>query len=863
MSGVAGLTVTLHIDHSQNPVPFIRIVNPGPGAWRRMTSTEAPDTSTIALTFAADTQEVELAFYDPLGYAEINAAVSVLTSASPYATTTVMGQSFQNRNLYLVTVNDPNYPDAGKKQVWLHSRVHAGEVTATHTMLGFLAQALEDSDTGRRLRQYITFHIVPQVNADGIYLGHTRWDSQGIDIEAQWCDITVPEAAAIKAQVDVLMASSNPITVSLNLHSTVGDFADSYFVKHVSPSVTTAYEAIEQSYIDAVNAATPYFDNLAPDTTQLTSCSFIESYYWNNWGASVMAMTEEGNFYYRITDGAWSTGADYRQVGGGMARALIAYYNLPSGSVTNPVTTITTQPVSQILAPNQPLSLSVVCTSTPPLFYQWWFNGEVIAGATNSTYTNLITQVTQAGAYEVVVTNAAGGATSTVAQLIVINSSGTPIAFDDDFDVNTSNRWSVLAGYTNGVADYTATFSFDYSTYYSSFLGANIPSAPNSSGGTTRGLRLTVNNNDALAAAAAVCLYSKWVSFTGAHSLKFDMWMNYPGGAGGSGATGTTEFAHFGLDNSGACVNWDSTSAAPSDGLWFTVTGEGGAAIDYRAYVGGTNGSPVDLAFSASGLAASGATSASASTAPFTNYFPSPTYQTPGSPGKHWVQVEVSQTASNVLTWRMNGNLFAQRTNYTAFTNGNIMIGMMDLYPSIASPAADAFILYDNVRVELDGSALKPVIVMQPTNTTSLAGQPASFSVTASGLGPLTYQWHHSGTNLSNATNSVLTLPSVQTADAGTYDVLVSNAAGGANSLSATLTVTPVNTSPVSITATFAAHVLQLSWPSDHIGWHLETRANLLPATACATVPNTSATNRVYITVGPSSQSAFYRLAYP
>ena len=128
------------------------------------------------------------------------------------------------------------------------------------------------------------------------------------------------------------MASPNPISVALNLHSTVNNFADAFFFKHLSPSVTATFEAIEQRYIDAVNAATPYFDNLAPATSQLNACTFVESYFWNNWGEAVMAMTQEGHYYHRVTDGAWNIGADYRELGRGEARALISYYNLPAVS---------------------------------------------------------------------------------------------------------------------------------------------------------------------------------------------------------------------------------------------------------------------------------------------------------------------------------------------------------------------------------------------------------------------------------------------------------------------------------------------------------------------------------------------------
>lgn len=338
LSGVAGRTVTLHLDHTQNPVPFLRVLNPGPGAWRRMSASEAPDSSTLVLSFAPATQSVELAFFDPLGYGETLAAVTNLTAGSPYASVITLGQSFENHDLHLVTINNSGYPDAGKHRVWVHARVHAGEITSTHTMLGFLEQVLEDSDTGRHLREYITFHIVPQVNVDGIHRGYTRWDAQGIDEESEWCNIRVPEVALLQAQVDGFMASPNPISVALNLHSTVGNFADSFFWKHLAPSVSVAFEGIQQDYIDAVDAATPLFDNLSAQTSQLNACTFIESYFWNHWGESVMALTHEGHFYRRITDNAWTDGAHYREVGRALARALIAYYDLPPSTDPVPLT---------------------------------------------------------------------------------------------------------------------------------------------------------------------------------------------------------------------------------------------------------------------------------------------------------------------------------------------------------------------------------------------------------------------------------------------------------------------------------------------------------------------------------------------
>ncbi len=335
LTGVAGRTITLNISHSNNPRPFVRMGFTGP--WRRMTSAEAPSTSRVVLAFDAATNTAEVAFYDPLGYAETLERVNDLVRQCEDATSEVLGQSYMGRDLWFVTVTDPTVPDSQKHRMWVHSRAHAGEHTSTHVMLGILAQATEDSPMGRHLRRHCIFNFVPLQNVDGVWLGHTRWDSQGIDPERQWCNPTrIPETALFQTRVDALMATSSPIQVALNLHSTVGNFADSFFYKHTGSTVTSAFEAIEQRYIDAVNNATPYFDNRDPQTSSLAlvaNCStsgyaFIESYFWHKWGANVMAMTHEGHFYYRTTDGAWNTGADYQEVGRGMAIALIEYFGL-------------------------------------------------------------------------------------------------------------------------------------------------------------------------------------------------------------------------------------------------------------------------------------------------------------------------------------------------------------------------------------------------------------------------------------------------------------------------------------------------------------------------------------------------------
>jgi hypothetical protein len=76
------------------------------------------------------------------------------------------------------------------------------------------------------------------------------------------------------------------------------------------------------------------------------------------------------------------------------------------------------------------------------------------------------------------------------------------------------------------------------------------------------------------------------------------------------------------------------------------------------------------------------------------------------------------------------------------------------------------------------------------------SGTSPSFSVTASGTAPITYQWYKNGTSISAATNSLLTISSADSADAGTYYLIASNGCSTVTSINMGLTV---NEAPVVI----------------------------------------------------------------
>lgn len=78
-------------------------------------------------------------------------------------------------------------------------------------------------------------------------------------------------------------------------------------------------------------------------------------------------------------------------------------------------------PASQLVATGQPFSFTVAATSPSPLSYQWWHNAGMIAGATNSTYTNAAAKLTDAGNYFAVVANGFNSVTSAIVSVAVTN----------------------------------------------------------------------------------------------------------------------------------------------------------------------------------------------------------------------------------------------------------------------------------------------------------------------------------------------------------------------------------------------------------------------------------------------------------
>jgi hypothetical protein len=142
-----------------------------------------------------------------------------------------------------------------------------------------------------------------------------------------------------------------------------------------------------------------------------------------------------------------------------------------------------------------------------------------------------------------------------------------------------------------------------------------------------------------------------------------------------------------------------------------------------------------------------------------------------------WMQGGVNISGATTATLTLSSVTTADAGSYSVLVRNSV--------GSITSAAA---------TLTVSAAVSAPTITTQPASQTVTAGATVTFTVSATGTAPLSYQWMKGGVNISGATTSTLTLSSVSTADAGSYSVLVRNSAGSITSAAATLTVSAVVT---------------------------------------------------------------------
>jgi len=494
-------------------------------------------------------------------------------------------------------------------------------------------------------------------------------------------------------------------------------------------------------------------------------------------------------------------------------------------TVTGVRPSITSQPVSQIVPAGGTAAFAVTASGTAPLGYQWTFNGANLAGARKSSLVISNVQAGQVGGYAVVVTNAYGSTNSITATLTL--SSPLASSFYDDFNGPTLDPiWQTNLpnnAHSGSFPGYSQTATYLGAPQYGfQLLSSNSVlrltnllgslqrrgwDSVTNFGGTNFYYEARYNTMNQSSTSSIDGFIEIWI-VDAANSNRYDIVSPF----GGSYSDSPYFFSGSSIDNS-----YGTSSFTYSNNTWYRVVLQSAPGQNIRASIYDDSGTElVGRTFSHDASA-------------FPSGFKIGLSQSVGSAGGTYpVDVAIDHVS---LTTTYQPFIFKQPTNQT------VAIGTSALFNVVASGAGplsyqwsvngasipgatNASLIISNVQLANAGNysvavantagstnsttaslaVLTPLtIIQQPYSQTVPIGDTANFTVTATGIGPIGYEWLKNGIpltdggNITGSSTTNLTITSVGLADAGVYSVILTNGSSTTNSAAATLTV-PVTT---------------------------------------------------------------------
>jgi len=199
-------------------------------------------------------------------------SLQALPSSSIYFHRELAIMSLENRRMDLLTISGMNniqntkeplltnlFPDqdqshrpnkfSNKKTVFLSARVHPGETCSSFVMTGFIKFILNPNDArASALRSKYVFKLVPMLNPDGVFRGHYRTDTRGVNLNRVYLDpspLLHPTIFAAKKLILLAHFGVPPPeeTIPIHPHSEItGSVLDSLENKQEEPELSDPQE---------------------------------------------------------------------------------------------------------------------------------------------------------------------------------------------------------------------------------------------------------------------------------------------------------------------------------------------------------------------------------------------------------------------------------------------------------------------------------------------------------------------------------------------------------------------------------------------------------------------------------------------
>ena len=575
-----------------------------------------------------------------------------------------------------------------------------------------------------------------------------KWRKDGVDIPgATGTTLTLSSVGGRDAgQYDVVV--TNPVGSVTSDYATISVNSPVSIVKHpgslvVNPGATATFTVV-------ANGATPII------------------YQWRKGGIALDGGTSSS---YVIAPVLETDAGEYDVVVSNIVGSVTS--NVAVLSVNTPVT-ITTQPVAKTVDIGGRVELSVAATGTAPLTYQWRLNGANIAGATASSYAIGAAKKTDAGNYDVVVTNVVGSVTSeTVAVGVNVPPSIVTSPLGSTVNPGVSVSLSVVAEGTGPltyqwrkggvVIDGAAGASYVLNPVQLADAGSYDVVVTNALGSATSSAAVLEVNRP-----VTITTHPKGAALNPGANLKLSV-----------AAEGTAPLTY----------QWRKNAVA--------VAGAVGASLDLSGVQAADAGSYDVVVTNVVGSVTSNAAQVDVNT-PVT-IVTQPADVTVAEGASATLSVVVQGTAPVSYQWRRNATAIFAATG-ASYTIASAKEGDAGSYDVVVTNVVGS-VTSDKATVVVN----KPVLItLQPLGGVLNPGNSLTLSVAATGTAPLTYQWRKGGVAISGATGASYTLSSVSAGDAGSYDVVVTNVVGSVNSNAAVVDVNTgvtIVTQPANVTA--------------------------------------------------------------
>jgi hypothetical protein len=151
--------------------------------------------------------------------------------------------------------------------VFIMSRLRASDHPSSFVLQGFLDFITSSHEIAAELRQHIIFKIIPVVNPDGVFIGNTRGNLLGQDLNRHWHDTnewSQPTIYAIRKVLEAIDADKENFALEtvLDMHSTssllglfiVGNSYDSVyrFERHIVLPKIIAQNCLDFSHENTI-----------------------------------------------------------------------------------------------------------------------------------------------------------------------------------------------------------------------------------------------------------------------------------------------------------------------------------------------------------------------------------------------------------------------------------------------------------------------------------------------------------------------------------------------------------------------------------------------------------------------------------